>query len=65
MARIKIKDLPADQKISNEELKKVLGGAYLSTSLKTISPFDLGTFSPVIAGCGCTGMAQDPKEAGC
>ncbi|MBW1709593.1 MAG: hypothetical protein JRG97_03310 [Deltaproteobacteria bacterium] len=27
MARIKIKDLPKDQKISKEELKRVYGGA--------------------------------------
>ena len=27
MARIKIKDLPNDQKISKEEMKKILGGA--------------------------------------
>jgi hypothetical protein len=28
MARIKIEDLPADQKISKEEMKKVMGGVY-------------------------------------
>ena len=28
MARIKIKDLPKDMKISKEEMKKVVGGAY-------------------------------------
>jgi hypothetical protein len=32
MARIRIKDLPADQKISREEMKKVTGGL-LSKSL--------------------------------
>ena len=28
MAKIKIEDLPADQKISKEEMKKVMGGVY-------------------------------------
>ena len=31
MSRIKIKDLPKDQKISNEEMKRVLGGMTLSS----------------------------------
>jgi hypothetical protein len=30
MARIKIKDLPKDQKISKEEMKKVHGGGWIS-----------------------------------
>ncbi len=29
MARIKIKDLPKDMKISKEEMKKVVGGALI------------------------------------
>jgi len=32
MARIKIKDLPKDQKISKKEMKSVLGGFYLTAS---------------------------------
>ena len=30
MARIKIKDLPRDRKISKEEMKKVMGGAEMT-----------------------------------
>ena len=30
MARIKIKDLPKDQKISRKEMKKVMGGAEMT-----------------------------------
>ncbi|MBW2062586.1 MAG: hypothetical protein JRI95_13640 [Deltaproteobacteria bacterium] len=31
MARIKIKDLPKDQKISKGEMKKVMGGAFFTS----------------------------------
>ena len=64
MARIKIKDLPEDQNVSQAELKKVMGGV-ITTTLTTLSPFDFGTFPTTLAGCGCRSMASDPKEAGC
>ncbi len=42
MATLKIKDLPNDQKVSKEEMKKILGGyrrAYTRTGMKSrISP---------------------------
>ena len=65
MARIKIKDLPQNQKISQEELKKVLGGVITKTGFSSLGSFDFGSITPTIAGCGCSGMPQDPKEAGC
>jgi len=44
MARIKIKDLPKDQKISKEEMKKIKGGVIVNPTLKLKSkltePFD-------------------------
>ena len=55
MARIKIKDLPKDRKISKEEMRKVVGGAIGGTStysfnpinpmLAAASPFDKGYFN--------------------
>ena len=35
MARIKIKDLPKDQKITKEEMKKVVGGIMLHRNTST------------------------------
>ena len=32
-ARIKIKDLPKDQKISRDEMKKVFGGYYMPVNI--------------------------------
>ena len=43
MARIKIKDLPKDRKISKEEMRKVVGGAFGGTSTYSFNP----TLSPV------------------
>ena len=43
MARIKIKDLPKDSKVSKEEMKKVFGGLLTQpsfTSAKTRISFD-------------------------
>ena len=31
MARIKIKDIPKEKKISKKEMKRVMGGSYYST----------------------------------
>ncbi len=39
MARIKIKDLPKDKKISKEEMNKIVGG-YLKYELKNIAGND-------------------------
>ncbi|MBW1710645.1 MAG: hypothetical protein JRG97_11460 [Deltaproteobacteria bacterium] len=64
MARIKIKDLPANQAVSKDELKKVMGGVYAATSFDSLASFDFGSLS-VIAGCGCRSMPSNPKEAGC
>jgi hypothetical protein len=36
MARIKIKDLPKDRKITKEEMKKVFGGLLLKPSSPTL-----------------------------
>ncbi len=41
MARIKIKDLPKEEKISKEELKKVLGGVILSSTYNFTSSSNL------------------------
>ena len=39
MAKIKIKDLPKDEKISEEEMKKVMGGwTYSPISYNTLQP---------------------------
>jgi len=35
-ARIKIKDLPKDQKISRDEMKKVFGGYYMPATMPGI-----------------------------
>lgn len=37
MAKIKIQDLPADDEISKEEMKKVFGGWVVSSSWPSIS----------------------------
>jgi hypothetical protein len=65
MVRIKIKDLPENQKVSQAELKKVLGGVLTTPRYGSLSVFDFGTFPTTLAGCGCTSMPADPKEAGC
>jgi hypothetical protein len=42
MARIKIKDLPKDMKISREEMKKVMGGSgSFQGSLITVAPLNM------------------------
>jgi hypothetical protein len=51
--RIKIKDLPRDMKVSREEMKKVLGGAYTLPTFTTLSPFPKGTVFQSGGGCGC------------
>jgi len=38
MARIKIKDLPKDQKVSKEEMKKIRGGIFYPMSPVPMSP---------------------------
>lgn len=43
MAKIKIKDLPKDQKISSEEMRKVHGGL---TSLGSLTSFDAASIMP-------------------
>ncbi|MBI5057516.1 MAG: hypothetical protein HZB61_12960 [Nitrospirae bacterium] len=47
MARIKIKDLPKNQKVSKEELKKIFGGLTLSysTQSSTLSPLNPVAFN--------------------
>ena len=65
MARVKIKDLPENQNVSQAELKKVMGGVITTPSFSTISVFDFGTLPTTLAGCGCRSMPSDPKEAGC
>jgi hypothetical protein len=51
MARIKIKDLPKDRKISKEEMKKIKGGVIVNPTLKFKSvftePFDGKLIEPV------------------
>ena len=76
MARIKIKDLPKDMKVSKEEMRKIRGGllqvASKSSSISRIVPTYptyTGTLTYIgwtpphqdMAGCGCMGMSQDPK----
>jgi hypothetical protein len=43
MARIKIKDLPKDAKVSREEMKKIRGGVISSTSYVGASPYPVLT----------------------
>jgi len=64
MARIKIKDLPQNQNVSQAELKNILGGVLTST-YTTLSAFDFGTLPTSLTGCGCRSMPSNPKEAGC
>jgi hypothetical protein len=47
MARIKINDLPENQKVSKEEMKAVYGGVMLKTtsSDSTLNPQNLSMFS--------------------
>lgn len=58
MARIKIKDLPEDQKISREEMRKFIGGASYSTNFTQFDAggikFDPGVnkATPVVPHCG-------------
>jgi hypothetical protein len=51
MARIKIKDLPKDQKVSKEEMKKIKGGVIVNPTLKFKSkltePFDGKLTEPI------------------
>lgn len=42
MARIRIKDLPKDKKVSREELKKILGGATLLQNTSSVSGLYIG-----------------------
>lgn len=49
MARIKIVDLPADMKISPEEMKKVFGGAAKSLTQVYANPFDVTSRVGIIA----------------
>lgn len=42
MARIKINDLPKDQKVSKDELKKIFGGATLLQNSSPISGLYIG-----------------------
>ncbi|MGE5613922.1 MAG: hypothetical protein ACM3XR_05900 [Bacillota bacterium] len=62
MARIKIVDLPADMKITPEEMKKVLGGA--PRKVYYANPFDavLMTEDPV-EGARSGFMTEDPELA--
>ncbi|MEE9517453.1 MAG: hypothetical protein V3V52_10130 [Candidatus Adiutricales bacterium] len=50
MARIKIKDLPADMTLSKDELKRVKGGL-LTTTLRVFPKVEL-TFGKVESGSG-------------
>ncbi len=50
MARIKIKDLPADMTVSKDELKRVKGGL-LTTSLRVFPKVEL-TFGKVESSSG-------------
>src|SRR5512143_1109375 len=56
MARIKIKDLPKDLKVSKEELKKIHGGAFLSASLTYGIPVISGSYT----AAGCQPVSNDP-----
>ncbi|MBW2087217.1 MAG: hypothetical protein JRI54_14515 [Deltaproteobacteria bacterium] len=63
MARIKIKDLPADQKVSQEEMKKIMGGVLLHQDFSTtLSPMDWGGL-PILGGYCRDGSSkpEDPK----
>ena len=55
MSKIKIDDLPKDEAVSEEEMKKVTGGA--ARKLPTMKTSLGGVKS---SACGCTGMSQDP-----
>ena len=44
MARIKIKDLPKDKKVSKEELKKIFGGTTLTYSTQTNKLSGIGSW---------------------
>ena len=57
MAKIKIKDIPKETKISREEVKKVLGGAILSPTYVSLTPKPRYPIIikpyPGAASCGC------------
>ena len=57
MARIKIKDLPKDMKVTKEEMKRIRGGL-LTTSLKITSFTDYQT-TPI---AGTPGECIDDKH---
>lgn len=57
MAKIKIKDLPVDQKVSQEELKKVLGGAFILPS-KIFTPFSSTALKPSSSLAGAAGHSM-------
>ncbi|MBW1710643.1 MAG: hypothetical protein JRG97_11450 [Deltaproteobacteria bacterium] len=62
MARIKIKNLPADYKITKEELKKIKGGVLTTTSFQTsFSSIDWGNINPVIGGY-CRDGSSKPAD---
>lgn len=70
MARIRIKDIPRGVEVSREEMRKITGGLtvlglYPTAATGGFSQISWGSGSQQYAGCGCMGMAQDPKEAGC
>ena len=57
MAKIKIRDLPEDQQVSQEELKKVLGGAYILPS-KIFTPISSTTLLPSSSLAGAAGHSM-------
>jgi hypothetical protein len=75
MAKIRIKDLPKNAKISQQELDKVRGGYYTLASYtptRYVVSYPTRVTAPITAinwgtpseetKCKCMGMPQDPVE---
>ena len=61
MARIKIKDLPKETKVSKEEMRKVLGGILLASTRQT--KITSGLAEPALANFGYKSGWAEPALA--
>jgi len=52
MARLKLKDLPANYKVSEDEMKKIRGGVLTKDAFQTgFSSVDWGGIQPIMGYC--------------
>jgi hypothetical protein len=62
MARIKIKDLPEDSRISDEEAKKAFGGAMVATGGAAMGNFERPGLAPQMGTSGRGGVERPDRN---